>query len=131
MTTQKVNCYIAVSNLKDCKGDVHLPPNETYELLINYPLTTSLKYPIETGKEGMGLAPLFREIGKAYQKAYDDSDEYGIWGHDMGDLILASISVDHNKKIITLGVDSTPEQVDLFLKALPGLVEKARNLNQR
>jgi cysteine desulfurase len=31
---------------------------------------------------------------------------------------------------ITLGVDSTPEHVDLFLKALPGLVEKARNLNQ-
>jgi cysteine desulfurase len=32
---------------------------------------------------------------------------------------------------ITLGVDSTPEQVDLFLKTLPALVEKARNLNQR
>ena len=32
---------------------------------------------------------------------------------------------------ITLGVDSMPEQIDLFLKTLPGLVEKARNLNQR
>lgn len=31
---------------------------------------------------------------------------------------------------ITLGVDSTPEHVDLFLKTLLGLVEKARNLNQ-
>ncbi|MDO9302557.1 MAG: aminotransferase class V-fold PLP-dependent enzyme, partial [Anaerolineales bacterium] len=30
---------------------------------------------------------------------------------------------------ITLGVDSTPEQVDLFLKTLPSLVEKARKLH--
>jgi cysteine desulfurase len=32
---------------------------------------------------------------------------------------------------VTLGVDSMPEHVDSFLKTLPGLVEKARNLNQR
>ena len=32
---------------------------------------------------------------------------------------------------ITLGVDSTIEHVDFFLKALPALVEKARALNQR
>ncbi len=31
---------------------------------------------------------------------------------------------------VTLGVDSTPEQVGQFLKVLPGLVEKARGLNQ-
>ena len=30
---------------------------------------------------------------------------------------------------VTLGVDSTPEQVGQFLKVLPGLVEKARQLN--
>jgi len=30
---------------------------------------------------------------------------------------------------ITLGVDSTPDNVDLFLKTLPSLVEKARSLN--
>ena len=32
---------------------------------------------------------------------------------------------------ITLGVDSTPEHIELFLNTLPGLVEKARNLNRR
>jgi len=32
---------------------------------------------------------------------------------------------------VTLGVDSTPAHVELFLKTLPGLVEKARSLNQR
>jgi cysteine desulfurase len=32
---------------------------------------------------------------------------------------------------VTLGVDSTPANVDLFLNTLPGLVEKARSLNQR
>jgi len=30
---------------------------------------------------------------------------------------------------ITLGVDSTPEHIELFLNTLPGLVEKAKNLN--
>jgi len=32
---------------------------------------------------------------------------------------------------ITLGADTIPEQVDSFLKALPNLVEKARNINYR
>jgi cysteine desulfurase len=32
---------------------------------------------------------------------------------------------------ITLGMGTMPEHVDSFLKALPGLVEKARNLNHR
>ncbi|MCE9646224.1 MAG: cysteine desulfurase [Chloroflexi bacterium] len=32
---------------------------------------------------------------------------------------------------ITLGVDSTPQHVDSFLQTLPGLVEKARKLNQK
>jgi len=32
---------------------------------------------------------------------------------------------------VTLGVDSTPAHVELFLKTLPGLVEKARSLNHR
>ncbi len=32
---------------------------------------------------------------------------------------------------VTLGVDSTPEHIESFLKTLPGLVENARKLNQR
>jgi len=32
---------------------------------------------------------------------------------------------------VTLGADSTPEHIDAFLKTLPGLIEKARNLNQK
>jgi cysteine desulfurase len=32
---------------------------------------------------------------------------------------------------VTLGVQTTPADVDAFLRALPGLVERARSLNQR
>ncbi len=32
---------------------------------------------------------------------------------------------------ITLGVDSSPADVDEFLKSLPALVEKARGLNRK
>jgi cysteine desulfurase len=32
---------------------------------------------------------------------------------------------------VTLGKDTTPEHIDSFLTALPGLVEKARGLGKR
>jgi len=32
---------------------------------------------------------------------------------------------------ITLGTATTPAQIDTFLKVLPGLVQKARDLNRR
>lgn len=104
--TQKVNCFIPVSYLEDCKGDVSLLPNEYYSLVIDYPFDKPMKILISSGENGMGLAPLLREIGKAYKMAYAFQDQYGIWGHGMGDLMLESINVDHVKKLITLGVGS-------------------------
>jgi hypothetical protein len=104
--SETVNCSIPISYLPYYNGDVSLLPNKIYTLTIDYPLNTPLKVLIASGKQGMGLAPLLVQIGKAYHKAYSNDNKYGIWGHDMGDLTLESIKVNHLTKSITLSVGS-------------------------
>ena len=93
-----------------------LPANKTYELIIDYPLSNPARYQIKTGKTGMGLVKLLGTIGKLYQKTYDvedssmdneeDGGRYGIWGHDIGDLALEGIDINHKTKKITLDIGS-------------------------
>jgi hypothetical protein len=92
-----------------------LPPNKIYELVIDYPLSNPAVYKIKTGKNGMGLVTLLGKIGKLYQRVYALEDRrisagkeglYGIWGHDMDDLAIEGININHKKKIITLDVGS-------------------------
>jgi hypothetical protein len=116
--SQSVILHIPVTMLASVwKGDFHkLPANKMYELIINYPLSKPAVYKINTGKHGMGLVQLLGKIGKLYQKTYDREDAtspseeeggiYGIYGHNIDDLNLSSISVNHKTKKIRLGVDS-------------------------
>ncbi|CAB4196966.1 hypothetical protein UFOVP1290_486 [uncultured Caudovirales phage] len=116
---QSINVDAQVTGLSFWKGDFDkLPPNETYQLIIDYPLGTPAVYKINTGGNGMGLPSLLARIGKFYQKTYDVEDEtiskggdpasgcYGIFGHDISDLCLEGINIDHKKKQITLDVGS-------------------------
>lgn len=110
---QSITVHIPITMLSSIwKGDFQkLPPNQTYQLVIDYPLDKPAVYPIKTGKNGMGLVVLLGKIGKLYQKTYDVEDEseqgrYGIYGHSIDDLNLSGIRVNHKKKLITLGVDS-------------------------
>ena len=87
----------------------NLPPNKTYKLVIDYPMEYPAEYDIHTGKNGLSLVELLGKIGKLYQKTYDKEDQlhlHEIYGHDIGDLSLSEVAVDHKKKIITLCVDS-------------------------
>jgi hypothetical protein len=100
-------------------------PAETYKLVIDYPLT----YPFIDDKEFD--KPVTREeivkwIVDSYHFIYNMEDEtspipaglipgmlnrqmttgnFGIWGHELGDLDLHTIHVDENN-LITCGVDS-------------------------
>lgn len=109
---QSVDVHIPVTMLSSKWGGnfEKLPPNKTYELLIDYPLTHPARFKIKTGKNGLNLAGLLGKIGKLYDEIYeaDDSgyERYGIRNHDIGDLNLGGIDVDHNKLLITLGIDS-------------------------
>jgi len=109
---QSVDVHIPVTMLSSRWGGnfEKLPPNKTYELLIDYPLDCPARFKIKTGKNGLNLAGLLGKIGKLYEEIYEADDQgddrYGIYGHDIGDLSLGGIIVDHDKMLITLGVDS-------------------------
>lgn len=86
----------------------NLPANQTFQLIIDYPLggERPVPYNIKTGKTGMGLVKLLKKIGEAYVDLYTHADRYGVFGHDMEDLQLEGINVDFKKKIIRLDVGS-------------------------
>jgi len=106
--------------------EIVLSPEQEHTLVIFYPTTNPYKAKLETGKKGMTRIKLTNEICKHYRKMYAEEDEtsggdpghipgmlnrntsggkYGIWGHDIGDLLLCSAYVDDSGEI-TLGVDS-------------------------
>lgn len=115
------------------EGDVKLDPKEIvlepdtyYMLVISYPLSTPAKFKINSGKRGISRGKLVSLICKYYHKIYEIEDgstkikpskipgmynrnitdgKFGIWGHDIGDLILVDGEVSNNH-MITLGVDS-------------------------
>lgn len=114
---ESIDVFVPVTSLIYSKGNFDkLPAKKVYELVIDYPLTKPARYKINTGKNGMGLVALLNRIGKLYQKVYDREDAtmkseseggcYGIWGHDIGDLSIEGINIDHKKKVITLDVGS-------------------------
>lgn len=104
---QKIKCDARISGLGDYwKGDIFLPANQTYTLVIDYPFDKEGRFKLET-KNGMGLAGILNQIGKCYKKQYAnvEKDGNGYW-HAIDDLILEGLAVDHIKKIITLSVGS-------------------------
>ena len=106
--------YLDYLDKKFDNKEIVLSPNTNYILNIDYPLSTPAKFKIKSGKKGISRNKLVSLIRKYYQKVYDIEDKsiktkaggtFGIWGHDMGDLVLVDGSVS-NKNVINLGVDS-------------------------
>ena len=106
--------------------DIVLPPNQQFVLKIDYPLTESAIFKFNSSPKGTTRHQLSEKIRKCYKKVYEDEDKsvghktsnikgmfnrdfsdgkYGIWGHDIGDLVLVDADVS-KKNVITLGVDS-------------------------
>lgn len=114
-------------DVKECDPkEVVLLPNTEYTLVISYPVTNNYKVKITTGKSVMTRIKLAYYICKHYKNMYAEEDgssggdpghipnmlnrsrsegKYGIWGHELGDLILINASIS-KKNVITLGVDS-------------------------
>ncbi len=100
-------------------------------VIIDYPLTTRYQFDLKSDK-GFTREMLLSEISKHYYKLYEEEEKsatiktvppqkrsmynrnqtngkYGIWGHDISDLVLSNIQVykDNKEKIIlVLGIDS-------------------------
>lgn len=103
-----------------------LKPYTKYELEIDYPLSTPFKASFDTGENGLSRYDLMSFCVECYKAIYKQEEEtskvepanipgmynrnttngqYGIWGHDIGDLTIHTFYIDNNNKI-TLGVDS-------------------------
>ena len=102
---EKISCNY---HLWDCnvKGDCFLPPETTYTLCIDYPLGIPATFQIKSGEKGMGTNSLIGKIAKCYKDVYKTPEKYQIWGHDIGDLYLEGLEVDHKTKEIWLYIGS-------------------------
>jgi len=104
--------------------EIILSPNTEYTLKIDYPLNNPFVNKFKTGKKGMTRQEFVDMACEAYQYIYkiEDGDEvpghipgmynrvttdgeFGIWGHDIGDLTICTLYIDEDN-LITLGVDS-------------------------
>lgn len=119
-------CKEYAEEVTDCPPDeVVLLPNKEYTLIIDYPVTNEYKKNFKTGVKGMTRLQFADLVCQEYHKMYNEEDKssggdpghiagmynrnksegkYGIWGHDIGDLVLVEAEV--KEKNITLGVDS-------------------------
>jgi len=112
------------------KDEVVIPPNKI-TIIIDYPLSINYEFEL-TSSIGFTRAQLITEISKHYHKLYDEEEKtatiktlpleqrkvynrnttngkYGIWGHDIGDLVLDDIIVhktSDSKLLLTLEIDS-------------------------
>ena len=106
--------FVHLATIEEDQEDIQLPPNETFVLTIDYPLSREALVEIETGEKGLGSLGLLGRIAKAYKKIYEEEDgtseisigKYGIWGHDIEDLYIEYVIVDFEKKTIKLRMGS-------------------------
>ena len=108
------------------ENEIILAGNQEYTLVIDYPLHTPFKHVFRTHDDGMTREELLKLIVDSYHYVYDMEERsskiksglipgmynrnategiYGIWGHDIDDLVLDSIELDKDN-VITLNVSS-------------------------
>lgn len=100
-------------------------------VIIDYPLNNEYKFDLQS-ENGFSREKLALEISKAYHRIYEEEErsatiktlpmeqrkihnrnetngKYGIWGHDIGDLVLSGILVHQTadgKLVLTLNIES-------------------------
>jgi hypothetical protein len=119
-------------DIKNLIGKDEIVIQETkLAIIIDYPLSTSYKFEL-TSQSGFTRTRLINEISQHYYQLYDEEEKsatvktvplkdrkiynrnqtngkYGIWGHDIGDLVLDEIHVYKNAKgdvTLTLQMES-------------------------
>ncbi len=105
-------------------NEIILQGGNQFDLEIIYPLETPFVTKLDT-KNGLSRREVVDFVVKSYKQIYKEEKQsskikaanlpnmynrnqtngkYGIWGHDIGDLVLHSLYIDGNK--LTVGVDS-------------------------
>jgi hypothetical protein len=71
-------------------------PKGIYELKLTYPLSEPYVAEIEA-PSGLTTVGVINQIVQAYHEIYRDPQRYGVWGHEIGDLVIEAIEVRGNK----------------------------------
>lgn len=107
LVKQILNCNISQLQFKQFSGSsIYLQPNTTYILQVTYPLRNTFDFPLKVPDNGMDSQNLINKICEIYRRIYKNEEKYGIWGHDIEDLAIQQIIVNHKTKKITLSMGS-------------------------
>ncbi len=103
--TQKIDCWVTLNADLPAEGDA-LPPNATYEMVLDYPMSKPYRHKIKTGRKGMAALGLLHEIKRAYEFVYANRKKYGPFSREMVDLAIEGIKIDHEKKTVSPSMGS-------------------------
>ena len=85
-------------------ADFDLP--ESAAVLLEYPLSRPVVFRWEGGNEAAPRFHLMQAISAQYHRIYEDADRYGVWGHDIGDLVLEHIDYSPSQNLIIPAIGS-------------------------
>ena len=57
-------------------------------------------------KKGFTRKQLYKAIVRGYEKIFGNEEKYGVWGHELSDLIIGGVKYNPKKKLVTLEVGS-------------------------
>lgn len=106
LESRNIYCDITINDW-DYTDDLYLEPNQTYRLLIDYPLTHPANFKITTGQDGMNYKDLVHTIVQKYFEVYRNGEKYLPWLY-IDHLRLLGINIDHQHRDISLYVEDTP-----------------------
>lgn len=77
----------------------------TYTFKYDYPLSNVATFTHKLKKKTT-VANLLSIGRKDYERIYREEDKYGIWGHDIEDLVFEEVEIDEKKKTIYFEIGS-------------------------
>lgn len=86
--------------LHTCKGLVwdRWIPSKELKVIVSYPLNSHYMFTIIKPKsKQMTIAGIAWKIAQIYKSIYENPNKYGVWGHDIQDLTIESITIVGNK----------------------------------
>lgn len=104
------DCYNedCVKSVRELDPEEVVLPMRQYVIRLDYPTRVPFHTDLIVNGDGLTRRELVSAIVEAYRNLYKSAkgkNPYGVYGHDIGDLMLASADVSGNA-IITVGVDS-------------------------
>jgi hypothetical protein len=68
--------------------------------LLDYPLGAPVLFTIETGSEPWSVWDICCAIASQYAKIYEHPERYGVWGHDITDLVIENLIYYPDERLI-------------------------------